>query len=224
MAGGWAGDVSDPAGRLLTRDAPSGPLRLPGPASLRRDCLVTLIALIFQFALGTVVNLFVQVPAADAHAGFIAEIRTAPLALTLHAVLGTFLVCAAFAVLTAATRARDRLMIACTVTGLVAIIGAFAAGELFVRNGQNGVSLSMALLTCVALVCYASAVARAAAPTATNRGLFRRRLFSRRSATRTRPGQRTSRRRRRSRAGATRSPPVARPRPWPRRRAGRARA
>jgi hypothetical protein len=150
-------------------------LLLPGPASLRRDCLVTVIALACQFALGMVVNLFVQVPPADAHAGFIAEIRTAPLALTLHAVLGTFLVCAAVALLMAAARARDWLMIGCTATGLVAIIGAFASGELFVRDGRDGVSLSMALLTCVALACYAGAVARAAAPTAADAGLLGRR-------------------------------------------------
>ena len=136
---------------------------------------MTLIALACQLALGMVVNLFVQVPPADAHAGFIAEIRTAPLALTLHAVLGTFLVCAAFALLMAAARARDWLMIGCTATGLGAIIGAFASGELFVRDGRDGVSLSMALLTCVALVCYAGAAARAAAPAADAR-LFGRRV------------------------------------------------
>jgi hypothetical protein len=180
--------VSSPAGRLLTRDDPGGRLRLPGPASLRRDCLVTLIALVVQFAVGMVLNLFVQVPAADAHAGFIAEIRTAPPALTVHAVLGTFLVCAAFALLTAAARTRDVLMIGCTAVGLVAVIGGFASGELFVRNGQDGVSLSMALLTGVALVCYAGAAVRAAAPAATDSRLFRRPVLRRRCATRTRPG------------------------------------
>mgnify|MGYP007135457374 CR=1 FL=1 len=156
--------VSSPAGRLLTRDAPGGYLRLPGPASLRRDCLVTLVALVLQFALGMVLNLFVPVPPADAHASFIAEIRTAPLFLTLHAVLGTIVICAACVLVLAALRARDRLMIAFAATGLAAVIGAFASGELFVRDGQNGASLTMALLTGVAVVAYASGIARAKGP------------------------------------------------------------
>ena len=75
--------------------------------------------------------------------------------------LGTLLICAAVVLVTGAVRAKDRLMIALAATGLVAVIGAFAAGELFVRDGRDGVSLSMALLTGVALVSYASALARA---------------------------------------------------------------
>jgi hypothetical protein len=166
----WRGDgkvtVSSPAGRLLTRDAVDSHLRLPGPASLGRDCLMTLIVLVFQFGLGMILNLFIPVPPADEHAGFIKEVRTAPLGLTLHALLGTLLICAAIVLVTGAIRAKDRLMIAFAATGLVAIIGAFAAGELFVRDGRNGVSLSMALLTGVALVSYASALARAKASSA----------------------------------------------------------
>jgi hypothetical protein len=124
---------------------------------------MTLIVLVFQFGLGMILNLFIPVPPADAHAGFIKEVQTAPLGLTLHALLGTLLICAAAVLVTGAIRTKDRLMIAFAATGLVAIIGAFAAGELFVRDGRNGVSLSMALLTGVALVSYASALARAKA-------------------------------------------------------------
>jgi hypothetical protein len=156
--------VSSPAGRLLTRDAPGGYLRLPGPASLRRDCLATLVALVVQLALGMVLNLFVPVPAADGHASFITEIRTAPLVLTFHAVLGTMVICAACVLVMAAARARDRVMIALAATGLAAVIGAFASGELFVRDGQAGASLTMSLLTGVAVVAYASGIARAKAP------------------------------------------------------------
>jgi hypothetical protein len=43
------------------------------------------------------------------------------------------------------------------------VAGALASGELFVRDGRDGVSLPMALLTGVALVCYAGALARAKA-------------------------------------------------------------
>lgn len=153
--------MSSPVGRLITRDASDGRLRLPGPADLSRDCLVTLTALVLQFGLGMILNLYIPVPSADAHAGFIREVRTAPLGLTLHALLGTLLICAAVVVMTEAVRTKDRLMIAFAATGLVAVTGAFAAGELFVRDGRDGVSLTMALLTGTALVSYANALARA---------------------------------------------------------------
>jgi hypothetical protein len=37
--------------------------------------------------------------------------------------------------------------------GLAALLGAFAAGDVFVRNGERGAALSMAILTGVALLC-----------------------------------------------------------------------
>ena len=47
--------------------------------------------------------------------------------------------------------------------GLTAIGGAFGAGEIFVRNGQPGASLAMAILTGIALLCYVGMLALAAA-------------------------------------------------------------
>lgn len=155
--------MSNPVGRLITRDAPGSRLRLPGTANMRRDFLAVIVALVAQFGLGMILNLFVAVPAADARAGFIAEVRTAPLGLTVHALLGTLLIGGAVILVARAARARDRLVLACAVAGLAAVAGAFAAGELFVRDGRDGVSLTMALLTGVALVSYAGALARAKA-------------------------------------------------------------
>ena len=155
--------MSSPVDGLITRDAPESRFRLSGPSNMSRDCLVALIALVLQFGLGMILNLFITVPPADSRAGFINEVRTAPLGLTLHALLGTLLICAAIVLLTKAIRMRDRLVIGFAATGLVAVAGAFAAGEMFVRDGRNGVSLAMALLTGVALVSYASALARAKA-------------------------------------------------------------
>ena len=53
---------------------------------------------------------------------------------------------------------RDRLAVALTSVGLVAIIVAAATGVAFVRNGGNGASLSMALAAAVALFCYLAAI------------------------------------------------------------------
>lgn len=138
-------------------------IRSPRSASLAWAYLGTLIALALQLGLGMIVNLYVQVPAADAQASYIQEIRTAPFGLTVHAVLGTLLLCASVAGLAGAVRARDRLMIASAGIGLAAVAGAFTAGELFVRNGDNSVSLTMALLTGLAIAAYAGALARAKA-------------------------------------------------------------
>jgi hypothetical protein len=129
-------------------------------AALRRACLTTLIALVAQFSLGMIVNLYVPVPASDAHAGFIQEIKTAPFAITLHVLLGIVLIVAATVVLIRAGKVRDRPMVTLGVTGLTAILGAFAAGEMFVKNGESAASLWMAILTGGALVCYISALGR----------------------------------------------------------------
>lgn len=129
-------------------------------AALRRACLTTLIALAAQFSLGMIVNLYVSVPASDAHAGFIQEIKTAPFALTVHVLLGIVLIVSATVVLIRAAKVRDRPMVTLAVTGLTAILGAFAAGEMFVKNGENAASLWMAILTGGALVCYICALGR----------------------------------------------------------------
>ena len=43
-----------------------------------------------------------------------------------------------------------------TVVGLLVILGAFCAGSSFAKDGSNGASLGMALLTAVAMLCYAA--------------------------------------------------------------------
>ena len=130
--------------------------RLLETAGLGRACLATLIALVAQFGLGMWLNLYVPVPSSDQHAGIVQEITNGPLALSIHALLGTFLIVAAIVLLIRAVRTRHPVAAALTATGLGAILGAFAAGELFVRNGKSSASLWMAVLTGIALLCYIS--------------------------------------------------------------------
>ena len=127
------------------------PQRLAG---LRRTCLATLIALVVQFGLGMWLNLYVQVPAADQHAGITQEIKNGPLLLTVHALVGTFLIGTAVLLLVKAIRVRSRKVILPASAGLGAIVGAFIAGEFFVKNGESKASLWMALLTGISLLCY----------------------------------------------------------------------
>ncbi len=128
--------------------------------AVRQVCLAAQIMLVVQYGLGIILNLYIAVPAADAHAGLMQEIANGPLMLTLHALLGLALIGAAFVLLVRAVRLEDRVMAVLAAAGLTAIGGAFASGEIFVRNGQNGASLAMALLTGVALLCYIGALTR----------------------------------------------------------------
>jgi hypothetical protein len=114
--------------------------------------------LVLQYGLGTILNLYVQVPPADAHAGIFTEIATAPLALTAHALLGVILIGTAILLVARAITRRERLLAVLAAAGLIAIGGAFWAGETFVRNGQNTASFAMAMLTGVALLCYIAIV------------------------------------------------------------------
>jgi hypothetical protein len=127
---------------------------------LRQVSLAALVMLVVQYGLGIILNLYVAVPASDAHAGLMQEIASGPLMLTLHALLGLALVGAALVLLVRAVRLEDRPMAVLAAAGLTAIGGAFASGEIFVRNGQPAASLAMALLTGVALLCYIGGLTR----------------------------------------------------------------
>src|ERR1035437_2106055 len=65
--------------------------------------------LVVQYGLGIFLNLYVAVPASDAHAGIFGEIATAPLALTVHALLGLALIGTAILLVARAVAVRDRL-------------------------------------------------------------------------------------------------------------------
>ena len=113
-----------------------------------------LVMLVIQYGLGIILNLYVEVPASDAHAGILTEIATAPPVLTVHAVLGIALIGTAILLVARAVGVRDRLLAVLATAGLTALGGAFGAGEIFVRNGQDTASMAMAILTGMALLCY----------------------------------------------------------------------
>jgi len=142
------------AGGFDRRMAPGRHTRRPGRAGLRRMSVAALIMLVVQYGLGVFLNLYVSIPASDAHAGYFQEIATAPLALTVHALLGLGLIGTAILLVARAVGLRDRLIAVLATAGLTAIGGAFGAGEIFVKNGQSSASLAMAVLTGVALLCY----------------------------------------------------------------------
>ena len=132
--------------------------------------VAALIMLVLQYGLGIILNLYVEVPASDAHAGIITEIATAPLALTAHAILGIALIGTAILLVARAVSVRDRLLAVLATAGLTAIGGAFGAGEIFVRDGQDSASMAMAILTGMALLCYIGTLTLTGAARRENRG------------------------------------------------------
>ena len=128
--------------------------RRMGRAGLRQPCLIILTGLVVQLALGMVLNLYIAIPPAAPRTSYLQEIETAPGMLTAHALVGLLVLATAGILLLRAIALRDMVVIAPVAAGLTALLGAFAAGEVFVRNDKSNASLSMAILTCVALLCY----------------------------------------------------------------------
>ena len=149
--------TQDPAVQATAQQADIG-LHARRRAGLRGTSLGICVMLIAQLILGVAVNLYVRVPAADQGHGLGTALGRAltspPVTLAAHAALGTLLLIAAVNVLVRALRARHKLAIAASATGLAAIVGAAVSGASFVSDSRAGASMAMAVLTGVALLCY----------------------------------------------------------------------
>ena len=109
-----------------------------------------LTMVILQFALGTAYNLYGTAPTASKSVGMFSS----PL-LAIHVILGILTIMAAAALVFRAVQAKAGAVLASSVVGLVAVLGAAGAGSAFTRDGAAGASLGMALATAVAMLCYA---------------------------------------------------------------------
>jgi hypothetical protein len=118
---------------------------------LRMASFGALTMLILQFALGTAYNLYGTAPTASKSIGMFSS----PL-LAIHVILGILLIVAAAMLVFRAVQAKAPALIATSVVGLVAILGAAGAGSAFTAHGASGASLGMALATAVAMLCYAA--------------------------------------------------------------------
>lgn len=130
--------------------------RLAIAERLRRASFGSLCALLIQYGLGMGVNQFVNVPDADkGKNGFGDAFSNGPAAITAHAAIGLLLIVNVIVVLVLAIRTRLPLMIGTAVVGLLSVIGAAFAGSDFLQKGTNSDSMTMAVLTGVAILCYA---------------------------------------------------------------------
>jgi heme A synthase len=118
---------------------------------IRMASFGALTMLVIQFVLGTAYSLYGTAPTSSKSVGMFSS----PL-LAVHVILAILLVIAAIMLVVRAIQARHAPSIATTVAALLVILGAFGAGSSFARDGSNGASLGMALLTAVAMLCYAA--------------------------------------------------------------------
>src|SRR5215472_8149549 len=85
------------------------------PASmsrLRRGCLAAIVLVVAEYAIGTYVNLYVTVPAADRGRGLSTAISNGPALLSVHAVVGLLLGLAALGVLVQSILVRRWIVVA----------------------------------------------------------------------------------------------------------------
>lgn len=134
------------------------------PATIGRDrglwinAFSAAVILLFEYGLGMWVNLYAQIPASDHGKGiftaFGAAVAQGPVALTLHAVVGTLLLVTAATVVIRAVLARRTAATVIGTVAFLAVIAAWLSGARFVGTSDNAASSDMAMSTGVALLCY----------------------------------------------------------------------
>jgi hypothetical protein len=133
--------------RHAGHEAVSGPDRRVGRVA--RASFGQLILLLIQYVLGLAYNLYGTAPTAAKKV----DAFSSPL-LAAHAVTGTLLIVAAIYLTVISVRAGTRLAAVTSAIALLSLIAAWASGDAFTQNGDNGLSMAMGVLTAVALLCY----------------------------------------------------------------------
>lgn len=138
--------------------ATGAPATTAGDRGLRPAAFSAVVILLLEYGLGMWVNLYAQIPAADHGRGVLAAFGAAvahgPLTLTLHALLGTLLLVTAITVVIRAVLARKAAAVVIGAVAFLAVIAAWLSGARFVGTSADAASVSMAMNTGVALLCY----------------------------------------------------------------------
>jgi hypothetical protein len=135
---------------------PAAVAAAPGLARVRRGSLAALVLVVLEFGIGMYVNLYAIVPRADHGRSVGSAIANGPAVLSVHAVIGLLLGVAALGVLVQSALARHAGAIAASTLGLFAVAFASLAGTGFTSSGNTADSMSMSVMTGVALLCYAA--------------------------------------------------------------------
>jgi hypothetical protein len=138
--------------------AASGGSVARGGSGLRTNAFSAAVMLLIEYGLGIWVNLYAQIPASDhgkgTFAAFGAAVAEGPVALAVHAVLGTLLIVTAIALIVRAVLARKAAAILIGVIAFLAVLAAWLSGARFVGDAADGASFGMAIATGVALLSY----------------------------------------------------------------------
>jgi hypothetical protein len=125
---------------------------------LRPNSFAAVVMLLVEYGLGIWVNLYAKIPPSDqgkgTFAAFGAAVAHGPVALALHALLGTLLLMTAITLVIRAVLARNAAATVIGAVALLAIIAAWLSGARFTGDAANGASFGMAMATAVALLCY----------------------------------------------------------------------
>jgi len=124
--------------------------------TIRRASLAVLAILVLEYGIGMYVNLYATLPRTDRGASIAAAVAHGPAAVSTHAVLGLLLGLGAIAVLVQAVRSRRPAVIAASALGLFAVAFAAVTGASFTSTGNQADSMAMAVMTGIALLCYAA--------------------------------------------------------------------
>jgi hypothetical protein len=127
---------------------------------LRINALAGLVMLLIEYGLGVWTSLYAGLPASDhgkaTFDAFGGALAHGPVALSIHAVLGTLLIAAAVSVVVRAALVRQAALIVLGCVALIAIVAAWFSGAKFVSDAANGASFGMAVAAGVALLGYAT--------------------------------------------------------------------
>jgi len=124
--------------------------------TIRRASLAVLAILVLEYGIGMYVNLYATLPRTDRGASIAAAVAHGPAAVSTHTVLGLLLGLGAIAVLVQAVRSRRPAVIAASALGLFAVAFAAVTGASFTSTGNQADSMAMAVMTGIALLCYAA--------------------------------------------------------------------
>lgn len=128
-------------------------------SNLRTNSFAALVLLLLEIAIGMGVNLFTTLPANGAgkslFVAFGKAVTYGPLALTIHALLGTVIVISGITAVVRAVTLRQTMPTVLSCVAILAILVAWLSGSGFVGEGDNGSSMSMAVASVVAVFCYA---------------------------------------------------------------------
>ena len=125
---------------------------------LRASSFAAVVMLLTEFGLGIWVNLYARLPASDHGKGVLAafadSVASGPVALALHAILGSLLLLAAITVVARAALARETASVVAGAAALAAIVTAWLSGARFVGDASSGTSFGMAVATTIAILGY----------------------------------------------------------------------